>query len=285
MTNEEIESLTPEQIEEWLEVAFEENYQRLRADGGHALTPFVKDMALRQVKAYYRKLRDVAENVTDTEVRLTLPEQTTPDGRKYTIEGVVDIVREEDRTVMYDIKTHEADFVRKNLGLYESQLNVYGFIWQNLRGQALDETAVIATAFPDKVTDALRAGNHAAAERQMELWDPLVPIPMDQGQVDDTIAAFGVVVDAIEGKRFKPPAVEKLMTEADGAKGKFGTRVCRNCDARFSCLSYRNFATTTNARTGIDFKTYYSDFGSDDERIERASLTLDVAPPIETENL
>lgn len=267
MTDEELQNIA--EMDRWLEETFEENYLRMRMDGGHALTPDVKEMALEQVKAYYRKLRDVAENVTDTEVRLTLPGQHTDDGREYTIEGIVDIVRDNDRTVMYDIKTHEADYVRQNVELYENQLNVYAHIWQNLRQQELDETAIIATAFPRKLLDARRAGNEAALQRQMDDWDPLIPIPLDQTKVEAVIADFGRIVDSIEGKSFQPPPVEVLVDETANTREKFGTRVCRNCDARFSCGAYRNFVVKTNARTGIDFRRYYADFGSDEEMAER----------------
>lgn len=275
--------LSIEEIEAWIDETFEENYERLRLDGGHALTPYVKRMALEQIKNYYRKLRDVAENVTDTEVRLTLPEQRTSEGRKYTIEGVVDIVRENDLTIMYDIKTHDADFVRKNPEVYAEQLNVYAHIWQTLRGQPLDQTAIIATAFPDAVKDALRKKNEVAISKQMELWNPLVEIPLNQEKVQDTIDGFSATVDAIESKKFKPPKVETLLEEVGTTRQKFGTRVCRNCDARFSCTSYRNFVISTNARTGLDFKTYFTDFGSDDEKAETVSLSLEVAPPRDVE--
>ena len=283
MNIEQDEMLSIEEIEAWVDETFEENYERLRLDGGHALTPYVKRMALEQIKNYYRKLRDVAENVTDTEVRLTLPEQRTSEGRKYTIEGVVDIVRENDLTIMYDIKTHDADFVRKNPEVYAEQLNVYANIWQTLRGQPLDQTAIIATAFPDAVKDALRKKNEVAISKQMELWNPLVEIPLNQEKVQDTIDGFSATVDAIESKKFKPPKVETLLEEVGTTRQKFGTRVCRNCDARFSCTSYRNFVISTNARTGLDFKTYFTDFGSDDEKAETVSLSLEVAPPRDVE--
>jgi hypothetical protein len=283
MDIEQEEILTTEEIEAWVEKTFEENYERLRLDGGHALTPYVRKMALEQIKGYYNKLRDVAENVTDTEVRLTLPEQHTPEGRKFTIEGVVDIVRENDLTIMYDIKTHDADYVRKNPENYEEQLNVYAHIWQTLRGEPLDQTAIIATAFPDAVKDALRKKNDVAIKKQMDLWNPLIDIPLKQEKVQDTINGFGATVDCIESKKFKPPRVEVLQEEVGTTRQKFGTRVCRNCDARFSCTSYRNFVISTNARTGIDFRTYFTDFGSDDEKAETVSLTLEVAPPRDVE--
>lgn len=274
MTNENLANITYEELESWLEETFEENYHRMRMDGGHALTPDVKDAALQQVRAYYRKMRDVAEKVTETEVRLTLPEQRTAAGRRYTIEGVVDIVRDNDKTVMYDIKTHEADYVRQNIEMYENQLNVYAHIWQQLRQQPLDETAIIATAFPDKLVDARRARNEAAIQKQMDAWNPLIPIPLDQSKVASVIEDFGSIVDNIESKTFHPPAVEVLLDETAATRQKFGTRVCRNCDARFSCSSYKNFVIKTNARTGIDYKLYYTDFGSDDERAERIAVSV-----------
>jgi hypothetical protein len=267
------------EIEEWVRETFEKNYERLRLDGGHALNPDVKNIALEQVLAYYRKLTEIAESVTDTEVRLTLPEQVTPAGRKYTIEGVVDIVSDDERTVMYDIKTHEADYVRKHADAYEKQLNVYAYIWQQIRGKRLDQTAIIATAFPDRVREAIRSRNNAVIERELSAWNPLVDIPLDHEKVNGTIEEFGAVVDLIESKNFSPPRVEFLTAEVGATRQKFGTRICRNCDARFSCSPFRNFVITTNARTGLDFARYFADFGSDDDRAARISVTLDVAPP------
>lgn len=271
-------TMSPEEIEDWIRETFERNYERLRLDGGHALNPDVKQVALEQILAYYKKLTDIAESVTDTEVRLTLPEQITPEGRRYTIEGVVDIVRDDDKTIMYDIKTHDADYVRKHIDAYEKQLNVYAFIWQNLRGQALDQTAIIATAFPERVRDALRSGNDAVIEREITAWDPLVDIPLDHEKVDETIQGFGEIVDNIEAKNFKPPRVEVLISEFGNTRQKFGTRICRNCDARFSCTPFRNFVIATNARTGLDFARYFADFGSDDDRAARVSVTLEAQP-------
>ena len=96
------------EMERFIHDRLEENYEQLRLEGGQALTPSVKNQALNQVRMYFRKLRKVAETVTDTEVKLTLPQQTSPKGHKFTVEGVVDIIRDEERqeTIMYDIKTH-----------------------------------------------------------------------------------------------------------------------------------------------------------------------------------
>lgn len=232
-----------QEIEDFIRATFEENYERLRLESGQALAPNVRETALNQVLLYWRKLRAIAEAVTDTEVHLSLPGQETPHGREYTIEGVVDILQEAGRTVMYDVKTHDADFVRANPDLYEQQLNVYAHIWQELRQQPLDEMAVIATDFPDTLQDALASGDPAALDYHLARWEPVVPMAFDERRVEETIQAFSAVVDAIEEKRFAPRSMADLHSELHGARRvRFATRICRNCDARFSCSSFREYA-------------------------------------------
>src|SRR5688500_987694 len=131
------------EIIERIRELFEDNYEVMRLEGGHAITEDIKRLALNQVLFYYEKMKDVATKVTQTEVKLTLPDQKTPKGRNFTIEGIVDIVRDDEETWMYDIKTHDPEYVMANKELYQKQLNVYAYVWQGLRGEALDQTAVI----------------------------------------------------------------------------------------------------------------------------------------------
>ena len=63
---------------------------------------------------------------------------------------MVDIVKEDDDTWMYDIKTHDAEYINANKEFYENQLNIYAHIWQNLRKEKLNHTAVISTHIPNK---------------------------------------------------------------------------------------------------------------------------------------
>lgn len=114
-----------------------------------SLTPDAREATLQQ-DTYWRKMQGVAEQ-RQTEVRLSLPGQRTAKGTPFTVEGVVDIVEDAGRTVMYDIKTHNADDVRDNLDQYCQQLNVYTHIWRELRGEPLDEASVIATDYPPYV--------------------------------------------------------------------------------------------------------------------------------------
>lgn len=260
-------------IEEFIRQRFEENFEILVVESGHGLAAETKEAALQQVLLYWRKLRDVAERVTDTEVRLSLPNQVSPEGRIYTLEGVVDIVRADDKTVMYDIKTHDADYVRANRELYEQQLNVYAHIWQELRGEPLDEMAVIATDFPHAVKVALSDPDPRALEAALEAWQPLIPIAYDPAKKDLTLRAFGETVDKIESGQFAPPPLERLEAEIPGAsvRERFGTRVCRNCDARFSCSAYRQYVRG-NRRLREGKLTYFSDDQPDQELWRTAGL-------------
>lgn len=236
------------EIEAFIRDALEQNFERLRLQSGHSLTADVKDTAYTQALLYWRKLKDIAIRITDTEVRLNLPGQKTPEGREFGIEGVVDIVREGDCTIMYDIKTHDADFVRDNIHGYEQQLNTYAYIWQHLRGQPLDQTAVIATAYPDSVKSALASRDEARIQYELERWDPLVEIDFNSKHVSETIAEFGRVVDCIENNKFAPAPLEVLRGRREEGDRAFSSRVCRRCDARYSCSSYRAFAAAEGGR-------------------------------------
>lgn len=266
--------LTEQQVEQFLKESFEDNYRTLRLEGGHGLTPDIKEYAYQQALRYWQRLREVAENVTDTEVPLVLPNQQTPKGRRYNIEGVVDILREQDRTVMYDIKTHDGDYVRENRDIYEKQLNVYAHIWQELRGQPLDQAAVIATSFPERLEEAIKSGDSAEITKAMKQWNPLIPIPFNRDHVNNTIADFGNVVDSIEDKTFAPASVEVLQRKEGSSL--FATRVCRNCDARFSCSSYRTYAAGSRSRKEARFTELFAT--EEVERLTRVAINVDEAP-------
>ena len=268
-------------IETVIREAFALNLEAVQIEGGHALAPEVRAAALDQVLLYWRRLRHVAEKVTDTEVRLHLPGQETPRGRKFGIGGVVDIVREQERTTMYDIKTHDADYVRDNPDLYEKQLNIYAHIWQTLRGEPLHETAVICTAFPAAIKAALATGDDARLAAEVEKWDPLVPIDFDQNRVEETIADFKRVVDLIEDRDFAPPGLDVLKSKPAGARTVFAVSNCRNCDARFSCSSYRQYALGSRSGDANAVRQYFADIAPDVERDDWTVAALDVAPVLD----
>lgn len=230
------------QIIEFIKNAYQQNLEILRHETGAALTAEVKRAGLQQVLFYWEKMREIALNVSETEVRLSLPSQRTPKGREFGIEGVVDIVREDNKTIIYDIKTHEVDYVRSNIGEYEGQLNVYGHIWKELQNHPLDGTALICTDIPAHVKEAFESGDEARLKRALDDWDPLIEIEFDLNKVEETVKTFGEVVDQIEDKKFSPPRAERLFEPYSNLSNvRFGTHVCRNCDARFSCDAYRTY--------------------------------------------
>lgn len=273
---------TDAEIEAFIREALEENYELLKLESGHSLSNDVKDTALQQALFYWRKLKDVAARVTETEVRLNLPGQETPEGRKFGIEGVVDIVWDDETTVMYDIKTHDAEYVVENLASYEAQLSIYAHIWHNLRGQPLDKTAVIATAYPEGVKQALADRDQARLEHELDQWNPLVEIEVNPGHVQAMIADFGHVVDCIENGNFDPAPIDKLKSRYGAENSLFATRVCRNCDARFSCVSYRRYALGSRGRAELALKAYLTDFGSDLDQQEWLSGNLEGVAPAES---
>ena len=264
---------------------FERNLLELQAEGGHALAAEVRETALQHVLLYWRRLQSLAERVTDTEVKLSLPEQRTSRGRTFSIEGVVDIVREDGRTILYDIKTHAPDEVRANTDTYARQLNVYAHIWQELRGERLDETAVICTAFPDALTDALRTGDDVRVDAEVARWEPVIDIPFDATGVTDTVAQFAAVVDRIEDHDFAPPTLTTLRHPLPGMRRPFGTAVCRNCDARFSCGPYRRFMQVGSRATEATFRQYIEDLGADAEREAYVAAALEAAPALPSDDL
>ena len=267
------------EVIEKIKVYFEENYELMRLEGGHAITEDIKQLALTQVLYYFTKMRDVATKVTDTEVKLTLPDQKTEKGRNFTIEGIVDIVKDADDTWMYDIKTHDLDYIISNKELYEKQLNVYAHIWQGLRGQALDKTAIISTAFPEALKQAHLVNDQFRIHHELSKWNPLIELDFEQEQVQEVVEDFARIVDCIEDKDFKPAPVARLNEKIEGTRALFGTRVCRNCDTRFSCSSYREFATRSGKGERGNFKKYYNDFGSDTDTEDWVNANLQANNP------
>ena len=261
--------------EDYLRAIFDENFEHLRLESGHSLSIDVKEAAWDQVRMYWRKLREIAEAVTDTEVRLILPNQKTAKGRTFSIEGIVDIVREAAKVTMYDIKTHELEYIQANRDLYGYQLNLYAYIWQHLRGERLDETAVISTSLPSSVIGALRLKDTMQIEAACRAWDPVVPIAFDANNVEKTVNAFAEVVDKIEDREYRPPDISKLMEREDNGT-TFASRVCRNCDARFSCSAFSNYARQFRDRSWRKFADFYDIENDEGETIDRFAIFLSV---------
>jgi hypothetical protein len=235
----ESEPLPGDEIEAFIARAFEDELALIEEETGTRPNAFAINEAKRQVLLYWRKLRSTAESVEETEVHLVLPNRTSPGGRKYNLEGVVDIVAEEEGTMMYDLKTHEPEYVLAHPEEYAAQLEVYAAIYEELKGRRIDGTGVISTALPARLRGAIRAGEESAIERELAAWQPLLRMPFTRESRDATVEDFGRVVDKIEECSFPPQPTARLDEDFAGKGRSFGNRVCQNCDVRFSCASYR----------------------------------------------
>lgn len=242
--------LTDEEIEEKLREFFEENFHFLSESSGHTINAFMKEKAFQQVLYYWKKNRDLIDKITRSEVKLSLPEQSTPNDKyPYTIEGIVDIVQEKGETWLYDLKTHDVDRILANKDLYKEQLYVYAYIWKNLQEHDLDNTAVISTPLPKKLQQAIRYGKIDSIEREVKEWNPIIPIGYSEDEVAEMIENFGNIVEKIENREFSAPAVETLLNKPDGMKNAFAVHICRNCDLRYSCHSYEEYLIHSKGAT------------------------------------
>jgi hypothetical protein len=265
------------EIEQKLREFFEVNFEILKLESGHTITEDTKRLAWNQVLYYWKKLNGIAQHVTDTEVRLCLPNQKTKKRRTFSIDGLVDIVREHGETWMYDIKTHDADYIRGNRDFYENQLNVYTYIWQKLRENKLDHTAIISTAYPKTLRDAIHAGDLERIEKAIQEWDPVIDMPFSQESVERTVKDFGEVVDEIEDNLFSSPPIKKLEEKVPGTDRTFVNRVCSNCDTRFTCPSFRKYITTLTKGVHTKFKKYVDIAGDDLDQEEWVNANLEAS--------
>ncbi len=109
----------------------------------------------------------------------------------------------------------------------------------------------------------MRDGNPEQITEAMEQCEPIIPIDFDPDNVETTIKDFGDVIDRIEGGKFSSPSVAKLR-KRDG-KRTFGDRVCGNCDVRFSCKAYREYADAPRRKDFARFSRYYAPLADDAE--------------------
>ncbi len=249
---------------------FEDNFRTLCEESGHSINAYMKELAFGQVLCYYRKNRKIIERVTQTEVKLSLPEQKTPNDKiPYTIEGVIDVVREGEETWLYDLKTHAPERIKADPEKYREQLNVYAHIWKGLRKNELDGMAIIATPIPHTLKHALETGDETRIQKEFERWNPVIPFGYNEDEVAEMIERFGEAVERIEKSDFESPPVGKLQTKMPGMKSNFATHVCRNCDVRYSCPSFVEYVKNSrNASRNNALKYMASSAEETDDFIE-----------------
>jgi len=70
------------------------------------------------------------------------------------------------------------------------------------------------------------------------------------------------VVEAIEDHEFRPPEPERLSSKEGQDRNIFAVRVCRNCDIRYSCASFRAYVKASD-RGNQGFRRYLDDYGTE----------------------
>lgn len=265
--------MTPQEFESAIRDMFEDNFRYLRENSGHAINENMKENAYRQILCYYRKNQKIIEQITRSEVKLSLPEQKTPNQKiPYTIEGVVDIVREGEETWLYDLKTHDPERIKAEPEKYKEQLNVYAHIWKGLQKNELDNTAIIATPIPNALKQAIESGNEEKIQKEYDKWEPVIPFGYDEDEVADMIERFGETVEHIENSDFTPPEVKKLESKMPGMKFNFATHVCRNCDVRYSCSSYVEYLKKSRNANRSNMLKYMAGSAEEQEEFIEGNL-------------
>ena len=77
---------------------------------------------------------------------------------------------------------------------------------------------------------------------------------------------------------FSPPTLKELQKPLEGTNIRFATRVCRNCDSRFSCSAFREYVLSMGSKSYSQFKKYFDDLGDevDTEGWKSANLNVDL---------
>ena len=100
----------------------------------------------------------------------------------------------------------------------------------------------------------------------VERWNPEITIPYHPEHVEETIRDFADTVDCIENHEFDPPPPERLNKLMPGSRSRFGRRICRRCDARFSCNSYRQYILQSGTALQADYQKFITDLADDAEQ-------------------
>lgn len=253
------------ELEDFIHECFSENYTSLASETGKSLSLKQQEAAIQQVVYYLYRMWDIAEKVTETEVKLVLPGQRTRKNRKYNLLGVVDLVSDDSGTRMYDLKTLEKDVILEDKDKFKKQLSIYSHIWKGIKDQKLDGTAIIATSVPSEIKKAVKEFIEDPEARFNEFQsaidkvEPIISVDVNEAQIQNFLTEFGDTIDKIEERVFTPASVLELRTKQPGSNSDFGSLVCRNCDARYSCDSYREYIGTARGKVRTLFGQYWDD--------------------------
>jgi len=270
--------------------AFEQNFTILRHEYGHAISREMKESARKVIAAYGLKFFDIANRITETEFHLCLPDQITEQGRTYSLEGVIDIVSESDRSVVYDIKTHDIEYFKNDENRVQDQLNVYAHIWQKLRMKKVDSMIVLLLSFTRELKqkigslDLCDARDIQTFQAMLEGWNPVKEFRYKEEECGRTIIDFGRTVDAIESHQFEAPDMKRLR--AENGEPRSTLLMCERCDIRPGCPSHHKPGTDGSPRSGAtDFPVPTNEADGDEIDFFQSRIDAEITTPALTQNI
>jgi hypothetical protein len=102
-------------------------------------------------------------------------------------------------------------------------------------------------------------------KKALSEWNPIIPIGYREDNVEKTLTEFAETVDRIEDCSFDPVAVSVLESTMGSGNAIFGRKICRNCDIRFACESYRTYSLKQRRMSNDDLLGLLADLGEDSE--------------------
>lgn len=183
----------------------------------------------------------------------------------------MDLVSDDSGTTMYDLKTLEKDVILQDKDKFKMQLSIYSHIWKGIRDQNLDGAAIIATSVPSEIKKEIKEfiedpeGKYKQFSAALVKVNPIIPIEVNEEQIQNFLNEFGDTIDKIEERIFTPTSTKELKTKQPGSNSDFGSLVCRNCDARYSCDSYREYIESAGGKARTLFAQYWD---NEDETAE-----------------
>jgi DNA helicase-2/ATP-dependent DNA helicase PcrA len=191
--------LTPKRIDSY----FEKNVRAVTRGGVHPLAQIFKDLARKQVQAYYERNRDSFSRIVQAEAPIVV------DRPDYVMTGVVDLIQDDQGNLeVLDFKAQERSEISAAAEeFYRFQLAVYSRMIERKLGRRPARTFIYLTGESDP---------------SKAKWE----VPLGGVELDKAEAHFDDRVHRILKGDFRVRNVPRRD-------------VCRNCDFRFGCAERR----------------------------------------------
>ena len=153
------------EVEQTIREAFEANYEQLRAESGHALSMDVREAALQQVLLYWRKLHELAEKITETEVRLeSATKRRQRAGSSGSRESSILCETRPYHHVRHQDPRSRVHRCQQGVSIRSNSTSTHTF--GRTSAVKLDETAIISTHVPLHIREMIEGSDPVKREKQ-----------------------------------------------------------------------------------------------------------------------